>query len=160
MTKLVRRFFNIRDMLAHATFCGKSRGAALSSRLDRGSQYGERTRRLGEARMFACRAVLVLTALLISLMPLTEHLYRWDKFLQGGSDVEFGILCLLLFAGLVLLIAHRAVTTPLLVLLAHRLIASPLRCPGMSEQASFLHQARCSQKAFPALSLPEMPLRI
>jgi hypothetical protein len=110
--------------------------------------------------MFGCRAVLVLTALLISVMPLTEHLYGWDKFLQGGPDVEFGILCLLLFAGLVLLMAHRAVTSPLLVLLAHRLIALPLRCLRISGLNSFLFQARCSQKARLVFSLPTIPLRI
>jgi hypothetical protein len=87
--------------------------------------------------MIGCRAVLILTALLILLMPLTEHLYAWDKFLQGGPDVEFGILCLLLFAGLVLLMAHRAVTSPLLVLLAHRIIGLPWRCLRLAGLASF-----------------------
>jgi hypothetical protein len=110
--------------------------------------------------MFACRAVLILTALLIALMPLTEHLYGWDKFLQGGPDVEFGTLCLLLFAGLVVLMAHRVVSSPLLVLLAHRLIALPLRCLRLSALASFLLQARCSHKPLLAFSLPAIPLRI
>jgi hypothetical protein len=110
--------------------------------------------------MSGCRAVLVLTALLIALMPLTEHLYGWDKFLQGGPDVEFGILCLLLFAGLVLLMAHRAVTSPLLVLLSYRLIALPLRCLRIPGLASFLFQARCNQKALLAFSPQAIPLRI
>ena len=78
--------------------------------------------------MFGCRAVLILTEVLLLLMPLTEHFCRWDKFLQGGPDVEFGVLCLLLFAGLVVLTSYRAVTSPFLVLLAYRLIALPLRC--------------------------------
>ena len=25
-------------------------------------------------------------------MPLTEHLWTWDKFLRGGPDLEFGLL--------------------------------------------------------------------
>jgi hypothetical protein len=50
-------------------------------------------------------------------MPLSEHVAHWDRFLQGGSDLEFGILCLLLFAGLVLLIAHSAAKSPLFLLL-------------------------------------------
>ena len=53
--------------------------------------------------MLACRAVLILTEVLLLLMPLTEHFCKWDRFLRGGPDVEFGILSLLLFAGLVLL---------------------------------------------------------
>jgi hypothetical protein len=139
-------------------------GAALSSSLDRGSEYAERTRRLGEGRMFGCRAVLFLTALLILLMPLTEHLYGWDKFLQGGPDVEFGILCLLLFAGLVLLMAYRAVTSAFLVLLAYRLIALPLRCLSISRHlrlTSYLFQARCRPRTPLAYFSPaETPLRI
>ncbi len=77
--------------------------------------------------MLACRAVLILTEVLLLLMPLSEHFFQWDRFLRGGPDVEFGILSLLLFAGLVLLTAHREVTSPFLVLLAYRLIALPLR---------------------------------
>jgi hypothetical protein len=67
--------------------------------------------------MQLCRAVLILTSLLILLMPLSEHALHWDRFLQGGSDLEFGILCLLLFAGLVLLIADSAAKSPLFLLL-------------------------------------------
>jgi hypothetical protein len=144
----------------YAGLRGKLGGAALSSSLDQGREYVERTQRLGAGRILGCRAVLILTALLISVMPLTEHLYGWDKFLQGGPDVEFGILCLLLFAGLVVLMAHRAVTSPLLVLLSYRLIALPLRCRRMPGLASFLPQTGCSRKARLAFSLPAIALRI
>jgi hypothetical protein len=114
--------------------------------------------------MLACRAILILTAVLTLLMPLTEHLCKWDKFLRGGPDVEFGILSLLLFAGLVLLTAHRAVTAPFLVLLAYGLIALPLRCLSISDQFSlawsFFH-ARVGQGTPPAFpSLGRIPLRI
>jgi hypothetical protein len=81
--------------------------------------------------MIGCRAVLILTEVLLLLMPITEHFCGWDKFLRGGPDVEFGVLSLLLFAGLVLLTAYRAVTAPFLILLAYRLIALPLRCLRM-----------------------------
>jgi hypothetical protein len=66
--------------------------------------------------MQLCRAVLILTSLLILLMPVSEHVVHWDRFLQGGSDLEFGILCLLLFAGLVLLIAHSSTNSPVFLL--------------------------------------------
>lgn len=114
--------------------------------------------------MLACRAVLILTEVLILLMPLTEHLFRWDKFLRGGPDVEFGILSLLLFAGLVLLTAYRAVTSPFLVLLAYRLIALPSRCLSIFRHrlrvSSFFH-ARVREGVPSALSpLAGFPLRI
>jgi hypothetical protein len=114
--------------------------------------------------MLACRAVLILIEVLILLMPLMEHYCKWDKFLRGGPDVEFGILCLLLFAGLVLLTAHRAVTSPFLVLLAYRLIALPVRCLPISRDwllTSSFFQARCRQGTPLAFSsLSGTPLRI
>jgi hypothetical protein len=113
--------------------------------------------------MIGCRAVLILTALLILLMPLTEHLYAWDKFLQGGADVEFGSLCLLLFAGLVLVMAHRAASSPFLGLLAHRLITFALPPELISGLApsSVLCKIRAGQGTSPPLlSHSGTPLRI
>jgi hypothetical protein len=114
--------------------------------------------------MLACRAVLILTEVLLLVMPLTEHFCQWDKFLRGGPDVEFGILSLLLFAGFVLLTAHREVTSPFLVLLAYRLIAIPLPCQSISRHlllTSYLFQARCKRRALLAFFSPaETPLRI
>jgi hypothetical protein len=165
---LANRLFDIPCIsvtcFADAGFRGKSGGAVLSSSLDRGGEYAERTRRLGEERLFGCRAVLILTELLLLLMPLTEHFCRWDKFLQGGPDVEFGVLSLLLFAGLVLVTAYRAVTSPFLALLAHRLIALPLRCLstfGHFPLASSFFHGRVRQGTPPVVSpFAGIPLRI
>jgi hypothetical protein len=114
--------------------------------------------------MLACRAVLILTEVLLLVMPLTEHFCQWDNFLRGGPDVEFGILSLLLFAGFVLLTAHREVTSPFLVLLAYRLIAIPLRCQSISRYlplTSYLFQARCRPRTLLAFFSPvETALRI
>lgn len=155
-------------MLVLRDLCGKSSGAALSSSLDRGREYAEQSQQRGSGCLLACRAVLILIEVLILLMPLMEHYCKWDRFLRGGPDVEFGILCLLLFAGLVLLTAHRAVSSPLLVLLAYRLIALLMRCLSMPRQSPFslssFHE-RCregSTLAFSSLSgtLTGTPLRI
>jgi hypothetical protein len=115
--------------------------------------------------MLGCRAVLLLTALLIVLMPFLEHFCRWDRFLQGGTDVEFGILCLLLFAGLILLIAHQATTSPFLLLfLTDWLSNFPLQsllAPARPLRALSLVEARCSYNTPLASSLlPGTPLRI
>jgi hypothetical protein len=112
--------------------------------------------------MRLCRVVLILTSLLILLMPLSEHVAHWDRFLQGGSDLEFGILCLLLFAGLVLLIAHSAAKSPLFLLLwadgcgggsrripAHASPVLPMCNAALASGAPPLHAAHA-----------EMPLRI
>jgi hypothetical protein len=115
--------------------------------------------------MLACRAVLILTEVLLLLMPLSEHFWQWDRFLRGGPDVEFGILSLLLFAGLVLLTAYREVTSPFLVLLAYRLIALPLQCLSISRHLPLTlswFQARYGQGTPPLAfsSLAGTPLRI
>jgi hypothetical protein len=114
--------------------------------------------------MLACRAVLILTEALILLMPLTEHFCKWDEFLRGGPDVEFGLLSLLLFAGLVLLTAYREVTSPFLVLLAYRLIALPVRCLPISRHlplTSSLFQPRCRRGTPLTFFSPAgIPLRI
>jgi hypothetical protein len=151
-------------MLLTREFSREVGGAVLGSSLDRGGEYAEQTRRLGAERLFGCRAVLILTEVLLLLMPITEHFCRWDRFLQGGPDVEFGVLSLFLFAGLVLVTAHRAVTSPFLVLLAYRLIALPLRRLStfghFSLASSFFH-GRVRQGTPPAVSpLTGISLRI
>lgn len=107
--------------------------------------------------------MLILTEVLILLMPLTEHFCKWDKLLRDGPDVEFGLLSLLLFAGLVLLTAYRQVTSPFLVLLACWVIALPRRYLAISPHSSlsfpFL-QTRCNWDPLLAFSLPATPLRI
>jgi hypothetical protein len=114
--------------------------------------------------MLACRTVLMLTQVLILLMPLTEHFCKWDNFPLGGTDLEFFVLCLLLFAGLVLLMAQRAATSPFLGLLAHRLIAlalPPVLMPGLAPACSVLCKTRGGQSTPPALlSHFGTPLRI
>jgi hypothetical protein len=49
----------------------------------------------------------VLTSLLMLVMPITEHLSNFDRFLRGGTDCEFTLLAGLLFAALVVLAMHR-----------------------------------------------------
>jgi hypothetical protein len=152
-------------LYTHADLAGESGGVDLSSSLDRGQEYTERTRRLGQERMLACRAVLILTEVLLLLMPLSEYFCQWDRFLRGGPDVEFGVLSLLLFAGLVLLTAYREVTSPFLVLLAYRLIALPLRRLSTSRHLPLTlswFQA-VYRPGTPPLALPSLagiPLRI
>jgi hypothetical protein len=59
----------------------------------------------GMSRVWAAgsRIALLLTAIIVFLMPLTEYLWHFDKFLRGGQDFEFGllavatILCLVMF---------------------------------------------------------------
>jgi hypothetical protein len=49
------------------------------------------------------RVLVFLTTLLLLVMPVTEYLCNWDKFLRGGPDVEFSLLAGLLFGAIVVL---------------------------------------------------------
>jgi hypothetical protein len=53
------------------------------------------------------RYLLVLSALSLLTMPITEHLWNWDRFLQGGRDYELGTLMILLFLCMVLVLSKQ-----------------------------------------------------
>jgi hypothetical protein len=58
------------------------------------------------------RLLVLLTTLLLLVMPITEHLCNWDKFLRGGPDVEFSLLAGLLFAAMVVLSMNGTMLQP------------------------------------------------
>ena len=55
--------------------------------------------------MWIARALLILTAISLITMPVTQHLWTWDHFLHGGRDFELSTLMLLSILGLVLVLS-------------------------------------------------------
>ena len=55
--------------------------------------------------MWIARALLILTAISLITMPVTQHLWTWDRFLHGGRDFELSTLMILSFLGLVLVLS-------------------------------------------------------
>jgi hypothetical protein len=53
------------------------------------------------------RLLIVLTAILIFVMPWTEHFCQLDRFLRGGQDCELGLLALLTIFSLVLVLLQQ-----------------------------------------------------
>jgi hypothetical protein len=53
------------------------------------------------------RYLLILIALSLLTMPITEHLWTWDRFLKGGQDFELGALLVLSFLCLVLVLSRQ-----------------------------------------------------
>jgi hypothetical protein len=51
------------------------------------------------------RVLLFLSAMSLGTMPLTQHLWTWDRFLHGGQDFELGELAVLIFLSLVLVLS-------------------------------------------------------
>jgi hypothetical protein len=58
------------------------------------------------------RVLVLLTTLLLMVMPVTEHLCNWDRFLRGGPDVEFSVLAWLLFAAMIVLSMNGTMLQP------------------------------------------------
>ncbi len=52
----------------------------------------------------AGRLLLLLSALLVAATPWTEYFWDFDHFLQGGQDLEFGLLSILTVLCLVLVV--------------------------------------------------------
>lgn len=58
------------------------------------------------------RLLVLLTTVLLLVMPITEHLCNWDRFLRGGPDVEFSLLAGLLFTAMVVLSMNGTMLQP------------------------------------------------
>jgi hypothetical protein len=78
-------------------------------------------------RLSASRLILLLTTILLVVMPATEHYWTWDRFASIGHDLEFSALSVLIFCGLVALIAQHVILSafsPLMI--ANYLKHSPI----------------------------------
>lgn len=53
------------------------------------------------------RVLVLLAAVEVVTMPLTQHIWTWDRFLHGGRDFELGLLMIVSCLCLVLLQAQR-----------------------------------------------------
>ena len=51
------------------------------------------------------RSLLILTAVSLLTMPVTQHLWTWDRFLHGGQDFELSTLLVLSFLCLALVLS-------------------------------------------------------
>ena len=56
---------------------------------------------------YVARCLLVLSALSVLTMPITEHLWNSDRFLETGRDFELGTLVVLSFLCLVLVLSKQ-----------------------------------------------------
>lgn len=70
------------------------------------------------------RALLILSAISLSTMPLTQHLWSWDRFLHGGQDFELGALAVLVVLSLALVLCRQRRQSLDMVLAKWRLLPS------------------------------------
>ena len=75
-----------------------------------------------ETRRVVSSILFLGTALLLVLMPLTEHLTTWDRFFPGGHDAEFGLLGIAAFFSLAAVLSSDYERSVAMVLSAQCLI--------------------------------------
>jgi hypothetical protein len=62
---------------------------------------------ISQACALGGRLLILSTAILILVMPLTEYFWQFDRFLRGGQDFELGLLSLLTIFSLVLVLLQQ-----------------------------------------------------
>jgi hypothetical protein len=115
---------------------------------------------LSKAPVVIGRLLVALTTLLLTVMPLTEHLCTWDKFLRGGTDVEFGLLGIASILCLVLLLSQHYKQVINLLLALRLLVSFALSLEhgslGMTRLGviSEFHRYRADSPTFGIYNLP------
>lgn len=106
------------------------------------------------------RVLLILAAVSLLTMPLTQRMWTWDRFLHGGRDFESSMLVILTtlcLAVLLLQVCKRHVDS---LFAAWRLFAFPADDDGILSGiplpgASFvLHTEQAASSTIPVYSLP------
>ena len=109
------------------------------------------------------RLLAALTTLLLVVMPLTEHLWAWDHFLQGGQDFEFGLLGIASILCLVLVLSQHYKQVINLLLAIRLLVSFALslehRLLGITRLGAIFEFHRCCVDS-PAFGIYNLPLQI
>jgi len=120
---------------------------------------------------FICRAqvcagigrfLLMLIGVSLIVMPLTQHIWTWDRFLHGGQDFEFGVFAILTALCLVLLLAQHCKQSVNLLLGAwHRLsFLFRDRVSIGTMRSETMPALRSERESSPALNIYNLPLQI
>jgi hypothetical protein len=109
------------------------------------------------------RLLAALTTLLLIVMPLTEHLCTWDKFLRGGQDFEFGLLGIASLLCLVLVLSQHYKQVINLLLAVRLLVSFALSLEhgslGITRLGVISEFHRCRADS-PACGIYNLPLQI
>lgn len=107
------------------------------------------------------RFLLTLIAVSLITMPLTQYIWTWDHFLQGGQDFEFGVLTTLIALCLVLLLAHHFKQSVALLLAAWNLFLCIYdRVLDISTRGEAISAFRCEPLRSSILDIYNLPLRV
>lgn len=119
-------------------------------------------REANRALVWIGRSLLILSAVSLITMPLTQQLWTWDHFLHGGQDFELTALMILNVLCLVLVISQRCKGCIELLVVQRCLVIRKTR--NSRTRAISQHCAlpvfRTEPKKDPASGTDNIPLRI
>ena len=84
------------------------------------------------------RGALLLTAIVVSLMPLTEYFWHFDGFLRGGQDFELGLLSVATILCLVMLMLQHGKCSVCLSLSLQKWLSLVFQFGDQAAPGSFL----------------------
>ena len=108
------------------------------------------------------RLLLILAAIELITMPLTQHIWTWDRFLHGGQDFEFGVLTIVMSLCLAFVLAQHSKQGVNLLLAISRLFLCFL---PQNESATSIREGNFSpypleRAVSPSLASYSLPLQI
>jgi hypothetical protein len=107
------------------------------------------------------RILLLLTAISLVTMPVTERIWTWDHFAQGGRDFELSMILVLSFFCLVLVLSKHGKQCIDLFFASWRRLAhvvSPSRSFVASVGSTYTRNSELAPR--PGLSMRNLPLQI
>lgn len=125
-------------------------------------RQGRARRNLGQVCAGLSRFLLLMVAIELVTMPLTQQVWTWDRFLHGGQDFEFGLLTIVTCLCLGLLRAQHCRQGIKVLLAVHWLFS---RLFHRRERSGMAHLAtvtalRVRHMADPGPPLLSLPLQI
>jgi hypothetical protein len=118
---------------------------------------------ISQACALGGRLLILSTAVLIFIMPLTEYFWQFDRFLRGGQDFELGLLSLLTIFSLVLVLLQQRRQNVVLLLTLRRwlsLIFEGADPRGVANACSLIASSDAMPLSSPALCRYNLPIQV
>ena len=91
-----------------------------------GSMKQVKAKMISRFCVLAGRMLILFSAVLLAITPVTAHFWTFDRFLRGGQDFEMGLLSVLAVLCLVLLLADSCRETISLLIALRKWLADTL----------------------------------
>lgn len=105
--------------------------------------------------------LVLLSAILVIVTPLTDYYWHFDRFLSGGQDCEFSLLCVLSICCLVIvLLQHSKSIVAAILCLRQRLKSVPRGGAIASQNSGISAETRSQLLPDPVLTLYNLPLQV